>query len=61
MHKVLGMVILCWDHMMKFSIDAIGRSLGCLCWVDGCLMWLFMRYIILRLSINMSHGVLSVG
>lgn len=46
---------------MKFTIDAIERSSGCLCWADGCLMWLFIRYIILRLSINMSQGVLGVG
>ena len=49
--RTLCMVVLCWDLMMKCTIDA--TILGWLCWVDGRLMWLFKRYILLRLSVNM--------
>lgn len=56
------MVVLCWDHMMKCTIDATMCLLGWLCWVDGRLMWLFMRNILLMLSVNMCMlcGVLWV-
>jgi hypothetical protein len=48
--QTLCMVVLCSDHMMKCTIDAIMCLSGWWCWVDGQVMWLFMRYILLRLS-----------
>lgn len=49
----LCMVVLCWDHMMKCTIDAIGILSGWLCWENGHQTWLFMMHILLRLSVNM--------
>ena len=39
------------DHMV--SASSLSRLSEWLCWDDGCRMWLFIRYIMLRLSVRM--------
>ena len=38
---------------MWLTIAAMSSLSGWLCWDDGCCMWLFIRYILLRLSVRM--------
>lgn len=45
-------VILWLDHRIWCIIAEISSLSGWLCWDDGCLKWLLMRYILLRLSMG---------
>ena len=46
-------VILCVDHVIWLTIAAMSRLSRWLSWDDGCHMWLFIRYILLRLFVRM--------
>ena len=41
------------DHIIWLTIVAMSSLSGWLCWDDGRRMWLFIRYILLRLSVKM--------
>lgn len=49
----LCIVILCVDQVMWLTIADMSSLSGWLCWDDGCRMWLCIRYMLLRLSVNM--------
>ena len=50
---IFWIVILCVDHVMRLTIVAMSSLSRWLCWDDGCRMWLFIRYVMLRMFVKM--------
>lgn len=48
-----GIVILCVNHVIWLTMAAMTILSGWLCWDDRCRMWLFIKYILLRLFVKM--------
>lgn len=52
-------VILCLNYVMYWTIDAISSLSIWLCWEDGCLTWLSMKWMLLRLSVKICMSWLT--
>lgn len=57
---IFCIVILCLDHMILLIMATMSNLSRWLCWDDGCLMWVFVKYTLLRLYVRMKMCVLSV-
>ena len=46
-------MILCVDYVIWLTIAAMSSLYVWLCWDDGWRMWLFIRYILLKMFVKM--------